>query len=380
MKRPLLRTIVKPLYLAWASAEMQQQPKPEWYTKQITKDTAQNLVLRLPEHYRTQIQRFKKTVAFAERHSFFQRVMLAERVKASPRVLENFIQHLTPGIGFQGKASVPSDEPTCGTTFLGGCPDLPPGQEWPENQDGPMRFLGQFNFADVSAYDLENVLPKQGLIQFFVGAGDLPSGFEMDDKSCFRVLFHEEVEGLIRNSAPSHGQLAESPPSGQSRPLSPYVRWMIPTEDILGQMSLGLFSKDDESEDDGDEEEPWTEEHVAAQWIDHMFSYPFTPVGLSQLLGCANGLYGTNDEYVRLLCAAMAEGDEELAEDIDEDHPEWGRLSIVAKKWRCLFEIGSDRELFGVSWGDGGTLAFFIQEDDLSARRFDRCWAHWSTS
>lgn len=60
---------------------------------------------------------------------------------------------------------------------IGGHPDLTPNFEWPyyqgESYDGvmknrPLSFLAQFNMSEVSKYDTENLLPKEGMISFFM--------------------------------------------------------------------------------------------------------------------------------------------------------------------------------------------------------------------
>ena len=49
-------------------------------------------------------------------------------------------------------------------------------------------------------------------------------------------------------------------------------------------------------------------------------------------------------------------------------------IAEVAKaRWRLLLQVDSD-EAAGTMWGDAGMLYYWIRDDDLAARRFDRAW------
>ena len=49
-------------------------------------------------------------------------------------------------------------------------------------------------------------------------------------------------------------------------------------------------------------------------------------------------------------------------------------LAAGAGDWRLLFQLDSDEEGLGVSWGDAGKLYFWIRRPDLRARRFEATW------
>jgi uncharacterized protein YwqG len=42
-------------------------------------------------------------------------------------------------------------------------------------------------------------------------------------------------------------------------------------------------------------------------------------------------------------------------------------------RWRLLLQVDSD-DAAGLMWGDAGILYYWIRDDDLAARRFDRAW------
>lgn len=64
-----------------------------------------------------------------------------------------------------------------GSSYLGGCPDVPDGFAWPtasrRRADGepialPLAFVGQIALTDLSEHDRERLLPTTGLLSFFV--------------------------------------------------------------------------------------------------------------------------------------------------------------------------------------------------------------------
>ena len=56
------------------------------------------------------------------------------------------------------------------------------------------------------------------------------------------------------------------------------------------------------------------------------------------------------------------------------EHPRTAELMPGAHDWRLLLQVDSDPSHFDTYWGDNGKLFFWIQRDDLEARRFDRAW------
>ena len=82
------------------------------------------------------------------------------------------------------------DDLPIGVSKFGGCPDLPAGVEWfRTNADIPMSFVAQINFAEAAPYDLENKLPKNGLLYFFYDCSPegMPWGFDPEDADGWKV-------------------------------------------------------------------------------------------------------------------------------------------------------------------------------------------------
>jgi len=80
---------------------------------------------------------------------------------------------------------------------MGGEPDLPPGQTWPTWNSIPLTFMGQVVITDeIKALDVDNLLPKEGLLSFFAQL-DSP---EYGQHSV--VLHTPTTAGLVRTNPP----------------------------------------------------------------------------------------------------------------------------------------------------------------------------------
>lgn len=80
---------------------------------------------------------------------------------------------------------------------MGGEPDLPPGQTWPTWNDTPLTFMAQIVINDeIKALDVDNLLPKEGLLSFFAQL-DSP---EYGERSV--VLHFPTTSGLVRTTPP----------------------------------------------------------------------------------------------------------------------------------------------------------------------------------
>jgi hypothetical protein len=93
-----------------------------------------------------------------------------------------------------------------GNTRMGGDPDLPSNVLWPmTNDDVPMTFLFQLNLSDVTKHDESSLLPKGGLLYFFVGIDEPAYHIE------HRVLFipEEQLVSLKNHHSPQVTALEE---------------------------------------------------------------------------------------------------------------------------------------------------------------------------
>jgi len=71
-----------------------------------------------------------------------------------------------PAIGLRTRAATDEDR-VVGATRVGGEPDLPSSLAWPVGKEGPLLFVMQVALADVTALDLESLLPSDGQLLLF---------------------------------------------------------------------------------------------------------------------------------------------------------------------------------------------------------------------
>jgi uncharacterized protein (TIGR02996 family) len=204
-----------------------------------------------------------------------------------------------------------------GASKLGGWPDVPPGTEWPEFDDCPMRFLAQFNFADLAASLACRDLPASGLLSVFALCDNEEGNPEYDPNGKWRLFYFPDTSALFRHR---YDEEAKYDPFFTPCRLTFAETLTVPDPDSPWKKELG-FGDDDEAEDNYQEllvEDLGNPGH--------------------RLLGYGNGR--SNDVH--------------------------GRKDV-----RHLLTLDSDNKPDWV-WGDGGLACFMLSEGDLKARRFDR--------
>jgi uncharacterized protein YwqG len=79
---------------------------------------------------------------------------------------EYMLEHAEPFV----KIIVEDEEDyfTTGNSRIAGYPDLPPGFEWPCEDDEHYSFTAQFNLRELPA-DTLDLFPKHGMLYFFLG-------------------------------------------------------------------------------------------------------------------------------------------------------------------------------------------------------------------
>ncbi|ORY44604.1 DUF1963-domain-containing protein [Neocallimastix californiae] len=87
------------------------------------------------------------------------------------------------------------EEPDIFDSKFGGIPYWTTDKEYPENSEGEkLSLLAQINFDKC---DVEEPLPKNGMLQFFIDGGDDLMGLNFDDQTLpdnFRVVYHEKID------------------------------------------------------------------------------------------------------------------------------------------------------------------------------------------
>ncbi|ORY44608.1 DUF1963-domain-containing protein [Neocallimastix californiae] len=90
------------------------------------------------------------------------------------------------------------EEPDIFDSKFGGIPYWTTDKEYPKNSEGEkLSLLAQINFDKC---DVEEPLPKNGLLQFFIDGGDDLMGVNYDEQTIqnnFRVVYHEKIDYSI---------------------------------------------------------------------------------------------------------------------------------------------------------------------------------------
>jgi uncharacterized protein YwqG len=212
------------------------------------------------------------------------------------------------------------DDVPLGGSKLGGQPDLPNGADWPQWEGSPLSFIAQFDCRELQRFESAALLPPDGLLSFFYEAEEQPWGDDPGDAGAARVLHHPAGGGLKRRAKP------------------PELEAAFRTDRLEFNEVLTFPSESDF------EVEP---EEIGA------LSALFAP-GIShrehQLFGYPNVIQNPMELQCRL-----------ASHDVETDEA----------AWRLLLQVDSIRDMM---WGDMGMIYFWITEDALRARAFDRAW------
>lgn len=245
----------------------------------------------------------------------------------------------------------------CGATRLGGMPDVPDNFEWPyfEGADyldekikkRPLAFIAQFNLEEISKYDIENLLPKTGVLSFFYELDTQKWGFDPKDKGCARVYWFEDKTALHPAEFPDEldndfrltvmNVKASSEKSYQSY------------EDFLLQRSKLIMN--------------WDEFDEAAE------SLGINDDMCSKLLGWANPIQGNMTMPCELIKRGyyLGDGEDNITPQDRQEAEQWAN-----RDWLLLFQLDSISD--ELCFGDCGMIYFYIHKDDLAAQNFDNVW------
>lgn len=249
-----------------------------------------------------------------------------------------------------------------GSCKFGGRPDVPAGFVWPEFPSDtdesrevrtrPLAFLAQFDCAALAPLDREGLLPKTGLLSFFYELDSMKWGFDPRDRGCARVYWFD------------------------GEPLAPAEFPRDLAEDFrLPELAAELS---------GGTDAPDFQDACLA------LNYPFTandyryfdqarrelgyayPDNRSQLLGWPDIIQNN----MTLECELVSRGHYLGGswDNIPLEERDALRAPSV-QEWRLLFQLDTVASgEFELMFGDCGRIYFYIRQEDLAARRFDRVW------
>ena len=235
-----------------------------------------------------------------------------------------------------------------GASKAGGLPDLPDGAEWfrHKNENVPLSFVCQINFAETAPYDRAHNLPDRGILYFFYDASAQPWGFDPGDGDGKVLYYYDgDLSGLKRTSAPD--DLKES--GGLFAPSA---------------MRFGHAIDLPDPESAAGEKLP-LDEDGADMYYELLYSIPGPG---NKLLGHSSNIQGDMETECELVSQKIYCGDpggyaEGRARGLDKN----------ADRWSLLLQLDSN-EKSGMMWGDCGRLYVWIADEDLKAKRFDAGW------
>ena len=229
-----------------------------------------------------------------------------------------------------------------GESKIGGRPDLTLENTWPKTDAGKsLSFIAQLNCKQVSRYDKESLLPKQGLLSFFYCANQAAWGFDPTDKDRFMVMYTEDLSKLKRVEFPDD--------------LEEHTRYKPNSIEFDSSLSLP-----------GWEDDCVYEVLTDSEIDDYMELSRGTD---NQILGYATCIQGPMELECQLVTNGLFCGDTSGYED-----PKRKEIEAGAKDWVLLFQMGSEEEKAEMMWGDCGKLYFWIRKKNLKDRNFSKSW------
>jgi hypothetical protein len=209
-----------------------------------------------------------------------------------------------------------------GRSHVGGAPDLARGMAWPRRDGVPLAFLAQFDLAEVAQAMGESPLPATGHLWFFYDSEEAAWDSHPSDGAGSVVLFDSGSADLETTIPPT-----ELPKTSRFPLCAVTFERYDDMPDTHNLPSL------DEQLGHGARFESYIDirEYLASGWV----------TDPHKLLGFAIPV-----------------------QDVMEP-------TLGGGDWRLLLQVESDRNA-GMMWGDAGCLYFWIREEDLRARRFDR--------
>jgi uncharacterized protein YwqG len=228
-----------------------------------------------------------------------------------------------------------------GLSRLGGVPPFLGGLEWPRCEGRPLAFLAQVELAEVRRAGGPEWLPDTGRLLFF---------FDMDgfDAPGSWAVFYRSGE--------AETALMAAPPD-------------LPRKHRFGARAIGFAPATSYPIYD----RTW---HLTREFSEQENRAVEAALGVVQATGPEHQIGG----YPRPLQSDFME-----AECQHALNHEFGAIPLTDagvrsdlapagfEDWRLLLQLDSDEEM-GSNWGDGGTLYFWIREQDALAGDFTRIW------
>jgi uncharacterized protein YwqG len=242
-----------------------------------------------------------------------------------------------------------------GDSKIGGNPDLPSGYKYPQWKNRPMGFVGQMNLASASQFDIENLLPKEGVLSFFYDFYEQPWGYDPEELGFSKVEYFPPSVQLIRQEITAEEIRLKCSGVLFSASL---------TVPFSGSQSYAVLQNQYKFNHE-EEKEYWD---LPSQML---INYRQTAsIAHHHLLGHSYNIQGDMQLEAELVTNGLYCGDPSGYND-----PKAKILEPLSGQWQLLFQLDSD-DIGDFMWGDGGMLYYWIRQSDLMNRKFEN---HWMT-
>jgi uncharacterized protein YwqG len=270
---------------------------------------------------------------------------LPDELRKHQRVIESYA---LPAISFSLR---PGRQQQAGS-HLGGAAYLPSGFKWPVNNGRKLDLLLQVEMRDLAPFPCAAELPKDGTLTFFYDLKELPWGYDPKALAGAKVVYTPSGVATREYSNPNPAEaLAFHSLAFQSSLTVPQLGSRAWSR-LSGQ--LGALSED--------------EERAYLDFARHAQSGPSAGGPDHRFLGHSNNIQNDMQLEAQLVSNGLYCGDETGYKD-----PRARQLEAGADDWLLLLQLDSQEDA-GMMWGDLGMLYFWIRQQDLAARLFDRTW------
>lgn len=240
---------------------------------------------------------------------------------------------------------------------FGGLPDLPENFSWPSTSSDYYDFLCQFALSELPPCEARGLLPKQGMLSFFMGWSDEPAG-----NPSVKCFYFADVEHLrMAERHPRKPGWQDRSEHLVERDVDPET--LAPSAERISFRPQFYFPHD----------EPWDiPESLEAQLLWSHIKGKEQSDAFGQVLERA---YGTgpqqrcwHDHW--LLGVPQTIQDPEVQSEFLQD-----QTGTSAESRRVLLMQMGPWGPYG--WGDAGNLYIYVHPDDLANGTFERIDAFW---
>lgn len=288
---------------------------------------------------------------------------------------DEIMAEVRPSIHLTLRYDVDEADIPIGASKMGGSPDVPEDFEFPMWNGQYLSFIAQIRLSDAKPYDLEDLLPAQGMLYFFFEFFQFVEHYKIIGKSPsqgpYRVFYlPDETLPLTRTQPPVSEypyydeyckksdvhvtEIYEACPIVFEQEWATYLLWsLVPS---LPPSPLPEEERERNKVWDWwwsvDEELNVTPQHRLVGEEYHIHGYDEIMQDASKAWNL-----GTGEDWTLLL-------------QVDYDSRDRAKPGYVdSDTWDSMKP--------GFEWGDSGLIYFCIHKDDLRARRFDRIWLYY---